>query len=309
MLAPTRQGGDEEFDMRERRSVGTVMALLILLTLTAAACAAAAPATPAPAAPGTGDSLDRYDDDFSGEPMADADSGVRDGALIVYNGRMRLEVSDIRPAVEAATRLIVDLGGYIAGSQAESATSTESASITFRIPAARWHEAMTGLRGQADRVVNEFTESADVTTEVVDLDARIANLRATESALQEIMVRAETIEDVLKVQRELTTVRGQIEQATGQRDHLLRQAAHGTLVVAFVTPVAAATVAQEGWQFSQEVDRAFADLIRIAQRLTSMGVWLGIVAAPVVLPVGVVLLIAYRLRRRFMPGTPSGPTA
>jgi hypothetical protein len=298
--------------MFDRRSASTVAVLLLLSALLLAACSAAAPAAPQSA----GDRLDigaslneRSGGDVSREPTADADSGLRDGALIVYSGRMRLEVADIGPAVESATRLIVDLGGYVAGSQAESATSTESASITFRIPAARWHEVLSALRGQAERVVSEFTESADVTAEVVDLDARIANLRATEAALQEIMVRAETIEDVLKVQRELTTVRGQIEQATGQRDHLLRQAAHGTLVISFVTPVAAATVAQEGWQLGEEVDRAFADLIRIAQRLTSAAVWLGIVVAPVILPVGVVLLIAYRLRRRFLPGAPSEPTA
>lgn len=298
--------------MFDRRSTGAVAVLLLFATLLIAACSAAAPAAPQSA----GDRLDlgygigAGDDEF-GEPAPApaSDNGVRDGALIVYNGRMRLEVADIAPAVEAATRFIVDLGGYVAGSQAESATSTESASITFRIPAARWHEALSGLRGQGQRVVSEFTESADVTAEVVDLDARITNLRATEAALQEIMVRAETIDDVLKVQRELTTVRGQIEQATGQRDHLLRQAAHGTLAVSFITPVAAATVAHEGWQLGEEIDRAFADLIRIAQRLTSAGVWLGIVVAPVVLPVGVVLLIAYRLRRRFTPGAPSEPTA
>jgi hypothetical protein len=307
MLATTLGVAEELRAMFERRSPGTVTALLFLLVLITAGCAGAVPATPVPAAP-IGDSAGRADDEFSREPSADADSGVRDGALIVYSGRMRLEVADVGPAVEAATRLIVDLGGYVAGSQAESATSSESATITFRIPAARWQEALSGLREQAQRVVSEFTESADVTAEVVDLDARLTNLRATEAALQEIMVRAETIEDVLKVQRELTTVRGQIEQLTGQRDHLLRQAAHGTLVVYFATPLAAATVAQEGWQLSAEVDRAIADLIRIAQRLTSAAIWLTIVVAPVVLPVGVVLLVAYRLRRRFLPGAPSGPT-
>ena len=64
---------------------------------------------------------------------------------------------------------------------------------------------------------------------MVDLDARIANLQATEAALQEIMVQATTITDVLKVQDELTAVRGDIESLTAQRDLLASRAALATL--------------------------------------------------------------------------------
>ncbi len=292
---------------------GGLRAILVLIAVVAAvagACAAAAPAipaagTPAPGAPQPGDDSGRGGD-RSGEPVAD--QGTRDGALIVYTGRMKLEVAQIGPAVEAATQLIADLGGYVQGSEFENVGAREAATVTFRIPAARWDEALRGLRGQAQRVVNEYTESSDVTAEVVDLDARITNLRASEAALQEIMTRAGTIDDVLKVQRELTNVRGQIEQLTGRRDYLQRQAAHGTLVVQFQTTVVAAEVAQEGWQLGAEIDRAVADLIRIGQRLASVAIWLGIVALPVLLPIGLVVYIAYRLRRRFTPGTPPGST-
>ena len=285
--------------------------LLSTLAIALAACTAAAPAgpvpdvgqpaagTPAPAAPG--------------EDGASADAtGVREGALIVYTGRLRLEVSDFRPVLESATRLIVDLGGYVAGSEEQNTTSSQAASVTYRIPAARWAEALAGLRGLGSRVLNEYTESADVTAEVVDLGARVANLQATEAALQQIMTRAGTIDDVLKVQRELSTVRGQIEQLTASRDHLQEQAAFGTLVVHFDSPVVAATVAHEGWQLGAEVDRALADLIRITQGLTSIGIWLAIVALPVLLPLGLVLYLAFRLRRRLSPSAarhhPLGPS-
>jgi hypothetical protein len=298
--------------MSHRGFIGArpALPLVALLSLTlAGACAAAAPSGPAPATPAPAPAIPGDRDDMGGEPIPGSDDAIRDGALIVYTGRLRLEVAEVGPAVDAATRLIVDFGGYVAGSQAENTTTSQSASITFRIPAARWDEALRGLRAQAQRVVTEYTESADVTADVVDLDARITNLRAGEVQLQELMDRASTIDDVLKVQRELSSIRGQIEQLTGQRDYLQRQAAHGTLVVYFETPVAAAAVAQEGWQLGAEVDRAIADLIRIAQRLTSAGIWLGVVVLPVLLPVGLVVYVAYRLRRRFMHGPTSGPTA
>ena len=83
-----------------------------------------------------------------------------------------------------------------------------------------------------------------MTAQVVDLDARIANLQASESALQAIMARATTIADVLKVQQELTGVRGDIESMIAQRDNLADQAAMGTLDVIFTVPVVAAAVAR-----------------------------------------------------------------
>jgi hypothetical protein len=284
----------------------SLLLVLSLISMLLVACAAASPAGPASGVQDAAEPQAARDDFAPSEegPQADAEAGLRDGALIVYTGRLKLEVAEIQPAVEAATGLIVGLGGYVAGSQEQNTAAQQSSSVTYRIPAAQWSEAIRGLRGLALRVVNEHTESAEVTAEVVDLDARIANLRASEVALQEIMTRAGTIDDVLKVQRELSSVRGQIEQLTASRDQLRDQATYGTLAVTFESPIVAAAVAQEGWQLGAEVDRALADLIRIAQAMTSMGIWLAVVALPVLLPLAVLLLLAYRLRRRFFPRIP-----
>ena len=50
-----------------------------------------------------------------------------------------------------------------------------------------------------------------MTGQVVDLEARIRNLRASETALQGIAAKAIKISDVLEVQAQLTAVRGEIE--------------------------------------------------------------------------------------------------
>jgi hypothetical protein len=115
---------------------------------------------------------------MGGEPIPGSDDAIRDGALIVYTGRMRLEVADIGPAVDAATRLIVDLGGYVAGSQAENTTTQPVGVDHVPHPGRALDEALRGLRARRSAWSARYTESADVTAEVVDLDARITNLRA-----------------------------------------------------------------------------------------------------------------------------------
>jgi hypothetical protein len=249
----------------------------------------------------------------AGQPAAEApdEQGdqpanlIPDQALIVYTGTLELEVSDLRAAVDQGQQLIAGLGGHVAASHEQNSADSQTATVTYRIPADRWTEALAGLRALGERVVGEQTESEDVTAAVVDLDARITNLRATEGALQAIMERATTIADVLKVQQELTTVRGEIESKTAQRDVLAQRAALATLEVNYGVPLAKTSIASEGWDLGSEVDGAVATLVRIGQWTASLLVWLAIVIVPVVLPAAAVVYLVIRIRRRWLATHPS----
>lgn len=296
-----------------QRSVPSLAAraslLSLFIVLSGGACAAASPATPA-AQPAAGTAAAQRPQGGSGTSDDTGDDALLDGALIVRTGQLRLEVSEIGSAVDAAARVVTGFGGYISASEEENTGSHHSATITYRIPSERWHEALRGLRALAGRVISEHTEALEVTSEVVDLDARIANLRASEAALQEIMNRSGSIEDVLMVQRELSGVRSQIEQLTARQDRLQQQASYGTLVVGFEVPVVAVTAAQEGWSLGVEIDQAVAQLVTIAQGLTSVAVWLLIVVLPVLLPFVLVAAVAYRLRRRWLSaGSPASASS
>ena len=128
------------------------------------------------------------------------------------------------------------------------------ASITYRIPSDRWDDALGALKALGTKVVNEQTQAVEVTTAVVDLDARIENLRVTEHSLQAIMAQATKIPDILEVQSQLTTVRGEIEQLTAERDHLRDQASYGTLTVGWSMPVVAVATVQGAWDPAAIVD-------------------------------------------------------
>jgi hypothetical protein len=250
-----------------------------------------------------------------GNGNSDGNGIVDQQQLIVYTGSLDLEVADIDTSVSQAETLIKNLGGHVASSRASDAGKGKSASVTYRIPAEHWTDAVDGLKGLATRVVNEDTSSEDVTAQVVDLDARLSNLRSTEAALQGIMTRATTITDVLKVQSELTSVRGDIESLTAQRDLLANRAALATLEVGFNTPpVAEVTQASSGWDLGKEVDGALAALVRLVQGVVSLGIWLVIVAVPIFLPIIVVIWIINRLYVRWRrthpaaaPALPGGP--
>jgi hypothetical protein len=223
----------------------------------------------------------------------------RDDVLVIKNGTISLHVAAIAAAVTTATDKVGALGGYVSGSKQSGTGSDLHATLTFRIPSAQWDVTLNAVRGIGE-VIDEETSTEDVTTKVVDLGARIRNLEVTEQALQSIMDNAAVIQDVLSVQDELTSTRGEIEQLTSEKAHLEEQAAYSTLTAMFVlTPEPAVVVAQSsGFDPSKEVDAASAKLIRAMQRVARAGIWFGIVWLPILLVLGIGLAVTFVIGRR-----------
>jgi hypothetical protein len=230
---------------------------------------------------------------------------------IVKTGSMSIEVTDVDKAVAQAQSTIVGLGGYVADSSRSGDGQSAVATVTYRLPVAKWDDALSAMHKLASKLVSEQTNATDVTSQVIDLDARLDNLKATESALQGIMARASAIPDVLAVEQQLSDVQGQIEQLTAQRDHLKDLAAMSTLAVTFMTPSETVTTqATQGWDLGAQIDQAVAALVHIGQGLATIAVWTVIVGVPIVVGLVLLLVLLWIVRRiagrgRQAPETPA----
>ena len=265
--------------------------------------AASAAASGAPAAPDQGG---------QGEGEGDGVGAPIDDARIIRTGAIDLEVGDVAASLTAARNGIRALGGYIGASTTQNEGDTPIASVTYRVPADQWEPALDllrGISGPGTKVVAERTEAVEVTGAVIDLEARIRNLRASEAALQAIAAEAVRVSDVLEVQAQLTEVRGQIEQLTAQLTDLEDRAAFATLTASYRVPIVAVEVAQKGWDPKVIVDEASASLIDVLQALTTAGIWFAIVWLPILLVGALIVgIVAWVVRRARGGGTarPSG---
>jgi Domain of unknown function (DUF4349) len=224
-----------------------------------------------------------------GDGGAETPGAPRDEAKIVYTGSLQLVVGDLDEATTSARQRIDGLGGYVGGSREELDATSPTAIISFRIPAARWDEGVAALRGLATKVVREQTAATEVTGQIVDLEARIRNLRSSETALQGIAAGAANVSDLLEVQKQLTEVRGEIERLDASRAALVDQTAYGTLDTTFGLEEVAVKAVAEGWDPSGEADRATATLVGVLQALATAGIWFLIVWLPILLLLGIVI--------------------
>ncbi|HEY7968916.1 MAG TPA: DUF4349 domain-containing protein [Candidatus Limnocylindrales bacterium] len=224
--------------------------------------------------------------------------------LIIHKGTLTLEVASVGPATASAANLVTSSGGFVAGSKEAGTGADAAATADYRIPADAWERTLAGLRDLATVRAQEISTD-EVTGQVVDLGARIANLRATESALQAIMARASKIEDVLAVQKQLTDTRGQIEELVAQKASLEDRAAFGSLSVTFVLPPrpAPASTRPPGWDPGRDIDAASAKLVRIGQKATTAGIWFAIVGLPIIAALGIAVAIAWLAYRGYRMAT------
>lgn len=142
--------------------------------------------------------------------------------MIVRTGNMSLVVEDVPVAIDQITSMTEGFEGYVVSSSMWKEGERLVGSITIRVPAEHFDAAVGALRGLAVDVTSETSSSKDVTEEYVDLEAKLGNLEATEKQLLVIMEKAEKVEDILAVQRELSNVRGEIDQTKARMQYLER---------------------------------------------------------------------------------------
>jgi hypothetical protein len=110
-------------------------------------------------------------------------------------------------------------------------TRTQTGDLLLRVPADRFDAAVADLR-RLGTVRRQSMSGEDVSSQFVDLDARLRTWQAQEAVLLDLMSRATTIEATIRVQSELQDVQLRIEQIKGQLHLLQDRTDYATIQVA-----------------------------------------------------------------------------
>ncbi len=153
------------------------------------------------------------------------------GPDIVKTAGISIEVKSggFETAFNAATTIAGRYGGYVEDSSMQG-IKAKSGELTIRVPASAFDRAMNDLRGLGS-VEGQSISGQDVTSQFVDLDARLRTWQAQEAVLLQLMRRATSIESTLRVQNQLQDVQFRIEQIKGQLRLLENQTSLATIDV------------------------------------------------------------------------------
>ena len=245
-------------------------------------------------------------------PAAD-DSGWSGGVnasaierLIIRNASLSVVVSDTEEAIEQISGLVNGMGGFVVESNVYQYQEGMQASVTLRVPAEKFDDALNSIRDLTTEVRSENISGQDVTEEYVDLGSRLRSLEATEERLLDFMDEAEDTEAALNVLSRLQDVQADIEHVKGRRKYLEDSAAMATIALDITPDKLAQPIEVGGWHPEGTLRDSIQGLVRILQWLVDAAIviivlvmpTLTVIAVPFVALFFVVRVIARRRRAR-----------
>lgn len=152
---------------------------------------------------------------------------------IVHKASIDLMTNDVRGVFHKVIQLLSEAKGEFVQDSSLTGTGNEaSGSITLRVTAARLSEVMQGLR-ELGVVQQERIGGEDVTSQVVDLDARLANERRIEAELLELIGSRKDapLKEIMEARDALGSIRERIEKMTAEQQRLGKLVALATVLV------------------------------------------------------------------------------
>jgi hypothetical protein len=177
---------------------------------------------------------------------------------IIRNATVSITVNDVEQTLAQLRGLALEQNGLVFQENTTQQGLTPTGQLILQVPSQSFEGTITRIRQMAVKVTGQTTSAQDVTEEYVDLGSEIANLQRTEAGLQKLIDKAQKLEDVLALEKELGNVRGEIEKRQGRLNFLDKRTAMSNITVN-VAPVPAVEPAPkaEGWQPAKVADEAW----------------------------------------------------
>lgn len=264
-------------------------------------------------------------------PDGNTEAGAADGAFrdasgtpvttgrdIIATASATVLVTDSEAAADAVAAAAAGAGGYVESMSLGDASSTSvdastypdypvpsGAWIVVRVPADQLTSTLAGL-SELGEVTSTQIDRRDVTTEAVDLRARVASLEASVARLTELMGQSATTADLIAAESALSQRQSELDSLRQQLTSLDTQVSMSTLTVSLTSPQPVVSADPAG--FGDGIGAGWNGLVATLNGLV-IGIgfllpWLGVLAV-----VGAIVWVVRRVlkRRRTARQVAAGP--
>jgi hypothetical protein len=143
---------------------------------------------------------------------------------IIRNASLYIVEENLTNLSESIRKKVEEIGGYVENEN----LMEQRLSTRIRIPAEKFDEFI-GYTEKGFAVKNKTISSENITDVYVDNEARLRNLKAQEEQILTILKKANTVEEVLKVQAELYRIRGEAEALEARKKNWDKQVDYATI--------------------------------------------------------------------------------
>ena len=221
---------------------------------------------------------------------------------IIYTGSVVIRVKDVDTAASAASDLATGAGGYVGGDNRDIDASRSIATMTLRVPSAKFYATVTALDTLgAPQSRNVSTQ--DVTQQVIDVQSRLKTEQASVDRIRALIASTTSIGQIVSLEDELTQRESDLESMEAQLRSLTDLTTLSTITVTLLGPEARVTAVHKPRKtgFIGGLEAGWNGFVKsLTVLLTVLGAVL-----PFAVAIGVpVAIVIWFLRRRRRPVTP-----
>lgn len=204
-----------------------------------------------------------YDAALNGSTVAEAPNGADGSAVavnrkVIRNAELIVETLDFDTFISNMNAKLRQLGGYVQSNSVDSSDYSRgvlrTAVTVVRVPSDKLDEFLDDVNG-AGNVIRRDETTEDVTDRYYDIDAHLTSLRTEYDSLIGLLDNAENLDDIIKIQDRITTVRYQIETCEAQLRSYDSRIDYSTVSLR-ISEVRQETVVSEE-SFGEETSRRF----------------------------------------------------
>jgi Domain of unknown function (DUF4349) len=148
----------------------------------------------------------------------------------------------------------------------------------------------------------------DVTNDYVSTQAQIATLQTEHQRLLALLSQASSLNDILSLDQQLTTVEGQLQQIESHQQALVGEVTFYNVTVNLQSTGLPTAITPPGFSFGGTLHDAWNAAIAFAEVLAVVAIWLAVFSI-FALPVLAVILLIRTIRRRRVKSSPKVPAA
>ncbi len=230
--------------------------------------AAADSAEPASAVETVGE----FEKDVAGEPQPTETGPTEIRREVVYTAETNIEVDNATATANALRKSVIDGGGYVLQDERYEG----SARMVLRMKPSQFDATLAGL-AKTGKVRSQSVNASDVTANMVDLEARLKSATISRDRLRALLNGAARIDDIIKLETELSAREATVEQLQGQLNVIRNQVGFATINVSLSERSVAVvndtnTTPTEGFQNGWVALRNFGEGLLVF--LATIAVWL-----------------------------------
>ena len=152
---------------------------------------------------------------------------------MIKEGRVHFRTDDISVTRQIINTALEEYDAYISSDREQQLSDRVSATIVIRVPAEHFDRFLASATHGVGEFDSKEINVRDVTEEFIDAEARLKTKRELETRYISLLDRANSLTEIVEVERELGQIRADIESVEGRLQYLRDRVQFSTLTLSF----------------------------------------------------------------------------